>query len=155
MTWMLKSKLGLPIYALCFLAGIGLLQFFSNLPDTFWLSYIPIALFLLVFSSSFRLISIGLLGFLWALLNAHWYFIHLLPDSTAGQDIWLEGYISDIPKKDGRVQRFPMIVDKVESTYDYFPKQIRLSWYGEKREVMAGEKWRFTGSIETTSRFCQ
>jgi len=135
--------MGLPVYALCFLAGIGLLQFFSSLPDVFWVSFLPISLFLLIFLPRFRLISIGLLGFLWALLTAHWYFIHILPESMVGQDIWVEGYITDIPRKEGRAQRFPLRVDHTDIAYDNFPKLIRLSWYGAKHPVNAGEKWRF------------
>jgi len=135
--------MGLPVYALCFLAGIGLLQFFRDLPDVFWVSFLPITLFLLIFSLPFRLIGIGLLGFLWALLTAHWYFIHLFPESMVGQDIWIEGHITDIPTKQGRVQRFPVTIDHADISFDYFPKQIRLSWYGAKHQVHAGERWRF------------
>ncbi len=135
------KKAGLPVYALCFLTGIGLLQFFSHLPDVFWVSFLPVALFLLKFSPPLRLISMALLGFLWALFMAHWHFIHLLPESMAGQDIWIEGYISDIPRKDGRVQRFPMTVLHADIATDDFPKQIRLSWYGAKYSVNAGETW--------------
>jgi competence protein ComEC len=139
---MLQNKAGLPVYALCFLSGIALLQFFTDLPDIFWVSFLPVSLFLIKFSPPLRLISLAAFGFLWALLSAHWYFMHLLPESMIGEDIWIEGYISEIPGKEGRVQRFPMTLSHADTPHDYFPKHIRLSWYGAKQQVNAGEKWR-------------
>lgn len=143
MTWTLFKTQTAPAYALAFLLGISALQFFSDLPDTFWLGLLPFFIYISFRNSSFKLLAIMLTGFLWALMHAHWYFLHVLPESMSGQVVLVSGYISDIPKKVGRVQRFTLDVKEfAQAGQRYQPSRIKLSWYDGQDKLLSGQHWQ-------------
>ena len=138
------------LIALSFLAGILSLNLFSELPGNivYLASLVAITTWYTnrarPFASVFRLIAICLCGICWAQIHASIYLKHVLPESFAGEDIIITGYISNIPLMDETVQRF--ILDVVEFNADDYPGQaperLKLSWYyGEP--VRAGETWQF------------
>jgi competence protein ComEC len=133
----------LPVYALAFLSGIASLQCFRFLPDALWAAFLPIFLFISVFNRVYRLPSIFLAGFLWALLHAHHYFNHVLPEEMTGQTIAVDGHINGIPKSDGRVQRFLFKITSFDQKYTgFYPETLKLSWYGHHGKLKAGQHWQ-------------
>lgn len=139
----LQLGTGWPIQAVAFLLGVSALQVFRTLPDPYWLSFLPFILFFYVFKTAIRAIFIGVISFLWALFHAHMHFQHVLPETLAGQDLWVEGYIADIPKHDEKVQRFILAIEQSSLAHaGSFPKKIRVSWYGADQPIRAGEYWR-------------
>lgn len=141
MTRMLQLRMSLPVCASGFLLGAGFLQLFPILPSPYWLALLLPGLFiLLVLHRPF--IACGLIGFSWALLHAIAYTDHVLPQEIAGQDVWIEGRVDDIPSLDGKVQRFYMTVESLNVNSSSQAKYIRLSWYRGQHLVNAGERWR-------------
>lgn len=139
----LQVGTGWPIQAVAFLLGVSALQVFRTLPDPYWLSFLPFILLFYIFKTAIRAILIVVIGFLWALFHAHMHFLHVLPESLAGQDLWIEGYIADIPKHDEKVQRFIVAIEQSSKTHaGSFPNKIRVSWYGADQAIRAGEYWR-------------
>jgi competence protein ComEC len=148
MTGTLFNLQSVPIYALAFLAGIAGLQYFSFLPAIFWVSFLPLLLLAGWLNPAVKLLAICLAGFLWALLHAHDYAKQVLPEHLAGQTIQVEGQIIGIPRRDGRVQRFMLRVtsfnlqESVRPGIHSLPEKLKLSWYGGKQRLQAGQHWR-------------
>lgn len=142
----------LSVYALAFLAGILVLNQFSQLPPFYpaaftILSAICTCVWLCRYRQCFTLSFAMLfffLGILRAYVHAYGYLEHVLPESLAGTDIKVTGTVASIPRQDGGVQRFVFDVDATENALAEakMPKKIRLSWYyGDP--VQAGDVWQF------------
>lgn len=135
----------LPLYAVSFLAGCSTLQLFHHLPAIQWLLLLPLLLVAMYFLPA-RLPQAALTlaaGFLWSLLAAHVYAQHVVSEALAGEPVWVEGVVSSIPEHDGRVQRFELVLERLQSAGAYdTPQRLRLSWYDGEQQPRAGERWR-------------
>ena len=149
-----------------FLLGILLLQQFSSLPDIIW-CWALLSIFSLPFLPPYLrnvqnaqyirvviLFIVFILGFLWALLRAHWVLDITLPAELQGKDVLVTGVVASIPLEDNRKHRFEFDIESLE-----FKKQkidsigkVRISWYGKrgarfknknKIKVKAGQRWQF------------
>ena len=136
-----------------FLFGILLLQQFSALPALFWcwalvfvftLPFIPKPFF------KTKLILIFSIGFLWALLRAHWVLDIALPPELQGKDILVTGVVGSIPIDDDRKRRFEFNIETMEIEGKQIPSigKVRLSWYGKRGKrnsvnIKAGQRWQF------------
>lgn len=144
-----------------FLFGILLLQQFSTLPDIQWCWAL-----ILIFSLAFlprhfllsRLTVLFIIGFLWALLRAHWVLdISLLPQ-LQGKDLLVTGVVASIPLEDKRKRRFEFDIERVESNSEKINipyslsnlGKVRLSWYLKREKqnknqvkLKAGQRWQF------------
>ena len=136
-----------------FLFGILLLQQFSTLPALFWCWPLVLVLVLPFIPKPFfktKLILICFIGFLWALLRAHWVLDVALPSDLQGKDILVKGVVSSIPRVDKDKRRFEFNIEKMEFEGEQIPSvgKVRLSWYAkqEKRNsvnIKAGQRWQF------------
>ncbi len=138
--------------ALSFLAGIMFITRLADLPSV---SILIAALTMLVsliilrhfysdnkFHYLIDFFIFTILGACWISLSAIDYLDHKLPERLAGEDIYVEGVIRDIPKSDGQVQRFIFDISHFEiDDKTILPRRLRLSWYYGP-EVKAGEQWR-------------
>ena len=148
--------MSLPLASVSFLFGILFLQFLQHLPDAYWLGLLPAVVFFSLYLCNRALhnLFIASSGFLWALLAAHDYALHVLPESAAGGTVWVEGRIADIPKIDGSVQRFEFEVDHIESIdFTHPPKKLRISWYRTTHRPKAGEDWRLLVKLKSPHGF--
>lgn len=141
-----------------FLFGIILLQQFSFLPDIFWcwgLVLVPAIPFL---PYKIRLFSLFTIGFLWALLRAHWVLDVALPSELQGKDVLVTGVIASIPLDDKRKRRFEFDIETIEfnKQKNNTPGKVRLSWYKKRKyskkqsqnnhtqqNIKAGQRWQF------------
>ena len=143
MTNYIQTGKSLQLHALSFLAGIILLQFFTDLPSFYSFFLLPIFIALAWYWSFFRYCLALLFGFYWVLLDAHWQNDYRLNESLIGEDILIQGHIADIPTQQGRVQRFVVEIEQAKGRdRTKFPKRIRLSWYERKVPVKAGDHWQ-------------
>ena len=148
-----------------FLLGILLLQQFSFLPDINWcwalllvlsLPLIPRFVSHKYVASILQLLTVFILGMLWALLHAHWVLDVSLPNELQGEDILVTGVITSIPLEDNRKRRFEFNIETMEFNDKKIPSigTVRLSWYGKNRklnriddfkkiELKAGQRWKF------------
>lgn len=133
-----------------FLFGILLLQQFSVLPDSAWCWALLSILSLPFLSTAYRLPVLFIIGFLWALLRAHWVLDVALPAELQGKDILVTGVVASIPLEDSRKRRFEFDIE----TLEYNKKQresigkVRISWYHKrgakyKKNLKAGQRWQF------------
>lgn len=139
--------------ALSFLAGIMLIQQCTALPDLSILVSLLVIVLVIDAWQRFRLHAKPLKWpglFIFALAGASWmtfvagtYLEHRLPEELAGQGVFVEGVIADIPVEDDHVQRFVFQVARfeIEDNRINLPERLRLSWYYGP-QVNAGERWR-------------
>ena len=130
--------------AVAFLVGVLSLTVFGTLPHWYWcLVVIPAAIILLKFPRSYLLIIV-LLGFLWALANAHLNLYPELEKSLEGIDLDVVGKIASIPTKYGRSTRFEFLIDShIQADANFvLPKKVRLNWYGKSPDMQLGEIWQ-------------
>lgn len=148
-----------------FLFGILLLQQFSSLPGIPW-CWALISIFSLPFLprhfpfiQHFILLILFTMGFLWALLHAHWVLDIALPDELQGQDILVTGVVASIPLEDDRKRRFEFDIETMEYNKKKLTSpssigKVRLSWfdkresrsknpYKNKIKLKAGQRWQF------------
>lgn len=144
-----------------FLLGILALQQFTYLPDISWcwallsvfsLPSIPHFISSASRVRNIRIIILFLLGFLWAVLRAHWVLDISLPNELQGKDILVTGVVASIPLADKRKQRFEFNIETMEFNNQKIASigKVRISWY-KKREhwskktlnIKAGQRWQF------------
>ncbi|KAF3983592.1 MAG: DNA internalization-related competence protein ComEC/Rec2 [Methylococcales symbiont of Hymedesmia sp. n. MRB-2018] len=134
--------------ALSFLAGIVVVQQFSELPDPIWL----FCLFLLAFVwAYFRhwWLMFFTIGLLWAICFASVRMQDKLAEQFEGQYIQLEGKVTGLPRYDERRVRFDFVVRKaVIKNKNIDLNKIRLSWYFPKEKIKSGQYWQFTVKLK-------
>lgn len=123
--------------ALAFLAGLLFVQQFSALPDSGWLIVLMLLAALLAWRGHGKYL-VFTLGILWALLFAMSRLSNRLPASLEGQELWVTGYVADLPETDSHKTRFDFVVTSSASP---LPRIIRLSWYRPRSVLKAGQHW--------------
>lgn len=145
--------MGLPAYALAFLSGNLWLQVQARLPDSLYLSLLPLCLLLVVFARPrLSLLACLAAGFLWPQLAAIHYSRQLMPESLAGHAFVVTGTVVGLPQRHDTVQRFDFLVDSVQGAG--MPGfRCRLSWYQGRQGVNAGERWRLRVKLKPPHGF--
>ena len=136
---------------LSFLFGILLLQQFNSLPSLLWCWLLISVVSLTFLPRYFRNTLLIVIGFLWALLRAHWVLDVALPNEMQGKDVLVTGVVASIPLEDERKHRFEFDVETLlfNNSKVNFTSKIRLSWYKTKNtnkhesEIKAGQRWQF------------
>lgn len=141
---------------LSFFFGILLLQQFSSLPGILWCWALIFILSLPFISRNFRIVILFMLGFLWALLRAHWVLDVALPSELQGKDLLVTGVVASIPLEDKHKRRFEFDIETLEFNQQKLksPGKVRISWYRKqnnqvnnyyknKEKLKAGQRWQF------------
>jgi competence protein ComEC len=140
---------------LFFVAGVLLLQWQSQLPATAWLLLFPVLLAALRLLPVLRPPLFLALGFLWALLHAHWQLAAGLAQELEGVDLQVEGVVASLPEEQGAQVRFEFRVARLllGDRPQPSPGLIRLSWYGDAPKLWVGEQWRLTVRLKRRHGF--
>ncbi len=132
------------VSSLSFLAGLLLVQQFSELPGSQWLIVvIVVAVIMAWLRYWWRFFFV--LGVLWAIVFAITRLADRLPESLEGIDIPVKGIIADLPEKDERRTSFDFIVTQATQK---LPSKLRLSWYYPDRPIKAGQHWAFAVKLK-------
>ncbi len=134
------------------LLGILWVQQMPALQDEYLVQFLPITLFIGIFSRFFRLPALFLSGFLWATFCAHLAVAEILPADLDGAEVVVDGRITGVPLSTVRRTRFEFQVETLSALENHqapvhsrppprFQGKARLSWYGAP-ELRAGERWR-------------
>jgi competence protein ComEC len=158
-------KSGMTLYALAFLLGVITVQQFAVLPSVssltvlFLLFIAGVVVFVILvrkkrlgyksgYTLVISLISLYLIGIMYCIIHAGEALSLRLDERISGQNILIQGRVSNIPVNDGKVSRFEFDVDSYRlpataagwQSAD-FPRRIRLSWHSGE-PVDAGERWQ-------------
>jgi competence protein ComEC len=146
------------LFALCFTAGVWLLQQQAALPDFAWALLLlgsPLALLIPAKPLLLR-VARGLLfaafalgfGFYHAAWQAQQRLSIALPDEWQGRDIEVTGVVAELPRKFEQGLHFSFDVEKILTPIASVPRHIYLSTYdGQKSSPLAlhaGERWQLT-----------
>jgi len=136
----------LPLSALAFLAGTVVLFSLPSL-DLVWsvAGILPVVLTLLLFLQKWRLpVLFFLAGLGWAAFLADHQLSKSLPQELSGKNIVVEGFVEDLPVREGRVVRFNFNVFHSERAGGrQIRGRIRVSDYRrESINPQPGEAWR-------------
>ncbi len=130
------------LHTVAFVSAIIFCQQFSQLPDSFWLLPLFIALFFFVWYQKKTLAWI-LFGFVWAFVVANAKIVDRLDSALEGKDIQIEGVVISIPEPFQYGTRFLFRVNSIndEAIKSEVPEKIKLSWYRGYSTIRAGQKW--------------
>ncbi|VAW52700.1 DNA internalization-related competence protein ComEC/Rec2 [hydrothermal vent metagenome] len=171
----MNMKAGMFVYAVAFLLGILFVQQQSVLPSLVPYGVALSLLILLYYVYKIRvktpvfiveltliitIICLIIFGIIYSSYHAHWQLSHRLDEGFVGQNIVLNGTVSNIPVSEGRVQRFQFSINHFQlpgsdisfESEDFFPKKIRLSWY-YGRSLKAGENWQLVVRLKPPHGF--
>jgi len=126
-----------------FVVGVLILQFQAELPALIWVSLLPVVFLALRFSWA-RLPLFCCLGFLWALMHAHWLLGSAIDPLLEGKDLYVAGVITSLPEQRGKRVRFQFDIETLQYQNKSHPApgKIQLSWYRNAPLLKVGERWR-------------
>ncbi len=126
--------------ALAFLLGSLLLQTCQVLPAQSWLVACLLLAILLAVLKWWQIMWLPL-GFIWAVVAATNHLSQQLPESLAGIDIPIQGWVANLPDQTEERGRFNFVVEKSGLK---LPRKLRLSWHRAEQKIKAGQHWVFT-----------
>ncbi len=127
--------------------AVGLVswRFLPELPSPWVMLGLATLALLALYWRGLRLPALGVLGFCWACLCAHWALADWLAPARSGDTFWLEGQVIGLPERQDDVVRFELA--QVQSRHTGLPSRLRLAWY-HGPPVMAGERWRLAARLK-------
>jgi len=159
------DQLPIPLASLClaFAVGVGAVYLLPGLPPR-WvalpLAGLALGLIWLPWPRSARPLGLGLLGALWALLQAGALLWTPFPPELVRAPLVIEGRIASIPADTGLAQRFLFRVERTlvgardtEPSEVPFRGLVRLAWYRGPREIKVGERWRLPVRLKPSHGF--
>lgn len=151
-------------WMIVFSIGIIAVSFFPQLPPL-WAPILLLIFSVVVFQfRRFRLISVLLFAFSWALFYAQYQLSSYLPHDLEGQDVLVTGWVEGLPQLSKGSIRFALKVDKFVDSEDLvalvapdikLPNKLMLSWYHsyggydnssapfQGAEMRPGQYWQF------------
>lgn len=82
-----------------------------------------------------------LFGMIWACGFADWRMQLRLPQNLQGQDVVVQGYLSNIPRQHDDHSSFDFVVTQAPLGV---PNKLHLNWYRPKAQLAAGDGWQFS-----------
>ena len=136
---------------LAFLIGVVAVQWRAQLPALDWLLAATGLVAIVVWHRP-RLspVLFLLLGVVWTTWRADLVLRESLPESLAGTDLIVTGYIADLPQANERGVRFRFDVDAARLANDTaaatvaIPRRLQLNSYDPHFEPQVGARWRLT-----------
>jgi len=147
--------------AISFLFGILFLTSLPDLPDAFFVGFLPALVFFAIFSPRpIRIAAWFGAGFLWALFRAEIGVSNILPMGLEGHDLTLDGIVASIPMESERKTGFLLDVLEIEPPVQVSNEnkwgrgqRIRLNWYREAPQLLPGERWCLTVRLKRPRGF--
>ena len=139
--------------AIALITGSVAAFYSSELPDRFWISYLPVLLLLAFLNSKFRFPILLIAAYFWACLNIQHALDGRLAVDYDNQVLKVEGVIADIPEPRYRSIRFLFKPDFIEGYLYPLPDMIRLSWYRSEQKIHAGERWALQVKLKSPSGY--
>lgn len=133
------------------LMGVILACFQAHSIDIFWISLLPLCLFLIYFNPPVRSVWLLCASFLYASLHIHLQLEQRPEPSLNNRKLSLVGEVIDIPRAGVGSTRF---IFKPESNPVLkLPGRIRLAWRNPPQSLKAGQRWRLSMKIKRAHGF--
>ncbi|MGR8951203.1 MAG: DNA internalization-related competence protein ComEC/Rec2 [Gammaproteobacteria bacterium] len=132
------------VAALCFLAGVAVVQLMPSLTETNTAMFLATAIGLMCWRRYWRSVFF-LAGVLWTILFASVRLHGRLPEPLEGLDLRVSGRIVSVPDVQEKSIRFDFAVTEADFQ---IPSKLRLTWYHPDRPIKAGQTWTFTVKLK-------
>ncbi|CAB1277145.1 DNA internalization-related competence protein ComEC/Rec2 [Candidatus Nitrosacidococcus tergens] len=141
--------------ALAFLLGISIFQCLPDLPQFKWIFILIGILCLLIFFRTPKTLSLIIIGFLWAFIQASLLLSQRLPLEIENEDLPISGTIVSIPTKDHHRVQFLMDPENIFLKEKIWkPNLIKLSWYHTPLlDLRVGDKYQLTVRLKRPRGF--
>ena len=133
--------------------GVIVACFSPQLVDRYWVSWLPICLFLALVDSRWRWGGLFVCGFLWATLHLYWHLDHRLAFELDNKRLRVVGEVINIPQfAEGRARFLfkPLKSDKFGLA---LPSKIRLSWQNAPEQLAPGQHWQLRVKLKRPHGF--
>ena len=139
----------------CLAVVIGTVLAFcgNSLVDSYWISYLPVLLWVAWLRPEVRLICIIIGSMLWASLLLQQTLDQRLHEDFDNRVVLLRGTITDISEQRNNSIRFYLEPDYIQSYHRRLPGKIRLSWYRGGQVPQAGERWQLQVKLRKPNGF--
>lgn len=127
-------------FVLLFLAGILCVQQMPVLPSLIWHPVALLGVGGLVWLRQWKVLAF-VVGMLWVVALASSRLADRLPEHLAGQDVFVKGYVADLPEHEDNHTRFNF---NVLASVKPVPDKLRLTWYYPGQVIKAGQEWTLT-----------
>jgi len=135
------------------LAGTLLACLLAQTIDSYWISLLPIILYLIYRHAPGRIIWIFIASFLWASLGVYWQIDHRLARELNNKRVTLVGEVLNIPKKTDDNASFLFKPDESIGYQQRLPRTIKLNWRFPPKQLQAGQLWKLTAKIKQPHGF--
>ncbi len=122
------------------LTGVLLACFQPREIDAYWLSLLPLVLFLAVLDSRRRNLWLLFCGFLWASLHIHWQLDQRLADELNNSRLTIRGEVASMPRLNSERSTFLFRVESIDGYQGSIPDLVRLSWR-QAPPLRPGQHW--------------
>ena len=113
-----------------------------QLIDRFWVSWIPVCIYIAYINPRLRLIGILISSFLWTTAVIYWQLDHRLSLHQDNKRLVAVGEVLNIPKTSLTSTNFlfkPLSIDGYDGRY---PNKIRLNWRNAPEQLRPGQIWQ-------------
>lgn len=124
------------------LTGSLLASFFPFRIDIYWLSLLPICLYLAYINTRWRSLWLLPASFLWATGHCLWQLDQRLDDDLNNKRLVVVGEVINIPARSAESSRFEFELHRIEGRDGKLPRLIRLSWRNAPDSLAPGQVWR-------------
>lgn len=132
------------VAALCFLAGVAVVQLLPSLTETNTPMFLATAIGLMCWQRYWRSVFF-LAGVLWTIIFASIRLHDRLPEPLEKLDLRVSGRIVSVPDVQEKSMRFDFAVTEADFQ---IPSKLRLTWYQPDRPIKAGQTWTFTVKLK-------
>lgn len=128
---------------LAFSLGVITVQALPALPGAVLLAALVLAAAGCICQPRWRPLGAGLLGFVFAAVQAQGALGQRLPDELEGEDLLLIGEVVELPQRWPGYLQFTLRPESMgELPSERLPRRVRLAWYGDSPSLQPGERWR-------------
>lgn len=130
------------ISGITFILGVFSSAFLTKVPDTFWISWLPLVVWLAIVSRYLRYPAIFICGFLWACLFFHWQLQHRFQQAPHDNEVVVVGEVLDIPQQREYATRFVFQLTGINERSGKIPQKARLDWRRPAPALLPGQVWQ-------------
>lgn len=135
------------------LTGSILASFYPFRIDIYWVSFLPICLYVVYINPKWRVFWLVICSFLWTTAHIHWQLDQRLDDQLNNKRLVVVGEVINIPKRTTDSSRFLLKPDKIEGYQGELPGLIRLTWRNAPDTLSPGQIWRLNVKLKKPHGF--
>lgn len=135
------------------LAGSLMGSLFPVRIDVYWISFLPIALYIAYINPAWRFWWLVISGFLWTSGHILWQLDQRLDSDLNNKRLVVIGEVINIPKRSPDSSRFLLKPGQIEGYRGKLPGLIRLSWRDPPESLAPGQTWRLKVKLKRPHGF--